>query len=337
MNLPVNIKDVAKMAGVSPSTVSRVIADSPKISEETKVKVREAMEALNYHPNAIARSLANKSTRTLGLILPNTDEDLFVNPFFIQVMRGISLYAQKKGYYIMYTYSDDEEEEVKFIKNLINSKWVDGFILTTARRDDKCISYLKEHEHPFVVIGKPENVENILWVDNDNFHAMYTVVNKLIQKGLRDIAFIGGPLEMNVTRNRMEGYLRALENCGIEVDQTLIRETNFSEISGYEAMKAILESHKPTAVVTTDDLIAFGANKAIKELAGSSISVVGFNNTPMAAYQTPSLTSVDINGEELGYFAAKLLINKLENRKEKVRSYIVETKLIERDSTNFED
>lgn len=335
--MPVNIKDVAKLAEVSPSTVSRVIADNPKISEDTKKKVREAMEALNYHPNAIARSLANKSTRTLGLILPNTDEDLFVNPFFIQVMRGISLYAQKKGYYIMYTYSDDEEEEVNFIKNLINSKWVDGFILTTARRDDKCISYLKEREHPFVVIGKPENVENTLWVDNDNFHAMYTVVNKLIQKGLREIAFIGGPLEMNVTRNRMEGYIRALENCGIDVDHSLIKETNFSEISGYEAMKGILETHKPNAVVTTDDLIAFGANKAIKELAGSSISVVGFNNTPMAAYQTPSLTSVDINGEELGYFAAKLLINKLENRKEKVRSYIVETKLIERDSTHFGD
>lgn len=335
--MPITIKDVAKMADVSPSTVSRVIADNPKISDVTKQKVYAAMEALNYHPNAIARSLANKSTRTLGLILPNTDEDLFVNPFFIQVMRGISLYAQKKGYYIMYTYSDHEEEEVSFIKNLMNSKWVDGFILTTARKDDKCISYLKEVDHPFVVIGRPENVENTLWVDNDNFHAMYTVVNRLIQRGKREIAFIGGPLDMNVTRNRLEGYKRALENCGIEVDPKLIKETNFSEVSGYEAMREILKTNMPTAVVTTDDLIAFGANKAIKELTSHSVQVVGFNNTPMAAYQTPSLTSVDINAEELGYFASKLLINKLENKKEKIKSYIVETRLVERDSTAFED
>lgn len=335
--MPITIREVAKMAEVSPSTVSRVIADNPKISDETKKRVHIAMEALNYHPNAIARSLANKSTRTLGLILPNTDEDLFVNPFFIQVMRGISLYAQKKGYYIMYTYSDKEEEEVNFIKNLMNSKWVDGFILTTARKDDKCISFLKEADYPFVVIGRPENGENTLWVDNDNFHAMYTVVNRLIQKGNREIAFIGGPLEMNVTRNRLEGYKHALENCGIEADGKLVRETNFSEVSGYEAMKEILKTNKPTAVVTTDDLIAFGANKAIKEFTDYPVAVVGFNNTPMAAYQTPSLTSVDINAEELGYFASKLLINKLENRKEKIRSYIVETRLVERDSTNFDE
>lgn len=331
--MPVTIKDVARVANVSPSTVSRVIADNPKISEETKQRVYKAMEKLNYHPNAIARSLANKTTKTLGLILPNTSEDLFTNPFFIQVMRGISLYSQKKGYYIMYSYSDNEEEEVNFIKKYINSKWVDGIILLTARQNDKCISYLQEVGHPFVIIGRPEKTDNVLWVDNDNFKAMYDVVSHLIEKGNRDIAFIGGPHRLNVTKDRLEGYLRALQVRGLSSDERLIHEVDFSETSGYEAMKDILQYKIPDAVVTTDDLIAFGALKAINEKGLKKIAVVGFNNTPLAAYQSPTLSSVDIKAEELGYHAAQLLINKLENKKNVKEHYIVETKFIEREST----
>ncbi|KGG80384.1 LacI family transcriptional regulator [Caloranaerobacter azorensis H53214] len=333
--MPVTIKDVAKLANVSPSTVSRVIADHPKISDETKKKVFEAMEKLNYYPNAIARSLANKSTKTLGLILPNAEEDLFINPFFIQAMRGISVYAQKKGYYIMYTYSNNENEEIDFIKNYIYSKWVDGIILLTARENDRCIEYLKDNEkYPFVVVGRPEKSDGILWVDNNNFKAMYDVVNYLINKGHRDIAFIGGPHTLNVTKDRLDGYLRALKVHGISVDEKLIYEqVDFTEMKGYEAMMEILDYKEPSAVVTTDDLIAFGVLKAIKEKAANKIAVVGFNNTPLAEYQQPKLTSVDIKAEELGYYAAKLLIGKLENEDIGTNHYIIDTELIEREST----
>ncbi|MTI49203.1 MAG: LacI family transcriptional regulator [Firmicutes bacterium] len=331
--MPVTIKDVAKIANVSPSTVSRVIANNPKISNQTKQKVYSAMEELNYHPNAIARSLANKSTKTLGLILPNTSENLFANPFFIQVMRGISVYSQKRGYYIMYNYSNNEDEEVDFISKYIHSKWVDGIILLTARQDDKCISYLNKVNHPFVVIGRPENTDKLLWVDNDNFKAMYDVITYLVGKGHRDIAFIGGPHSLNVTKDRLEGYRNALQIRGIKIDDQLIKEADFSETRGYEAMKEILRNKKPEAVVTTDDLIAFGAMKAIKEETDEKIAVVGFNNTPLASYQSPKLSSVDINAEELGYHAAKLLIDKLENKESNMQHYIVDTKLIERESS----
>ena len=331
--MSVTIREVAKLANVSPSTVSRVIADNPKISAATKEKVYKAMKEVNYHPNAIARSLVNKTTKTIGLILPNADEDLFVNPFFVQIMRGISHYAQKKGYYIMYTYSNNEDQEVEYIASLINSRRVDGIILPTVRNDDKCIAYLKEEDFPFVVIGKPEDTEGLLWVDNDNFHAMYSVVNYLIQKGERKIAFIGGSPNLNVTVNRLEGYKRAMENIGVKIDEDMIEVADFTEISGYDAMIKILKKATPTAVVTTDDLIAFGASKAISELSTGHVSIVGFNNTPLAAYRNPPLSSVDINSEELGYFAVKLLINKLENEKEYITNYIIDTKLVEREST----
>jgi len=331
--MSVTIKDVARLANVSPSTVSRVIADNPRISDETKQRVYKIMKEINYHPNAIARSLVSRTTKTLGLILPNTDEDLFVNPFFIQIMRGISHYAQKKGYYIMYTYSNDENREVEDIESLINSGRVDGIILPIVRKDDKCIAYLKELAYPFVVIGRPQNSEGLLWVDNDNFQAMFNAVNYLINKGDRKIAFIGGPSELNVTINRLEGYRSAMKNIGEEIDENMIKAAEFTEISGYNAMKNILDKSKPTAVVTTDDLIAFGVSKAINEMPDQNIKVIGFNNTPLAAFRNPTLSSVDVNSEELGYYAVRLLINKLENNEEHINNYIIDTKLVEREST----
>ncbi len=332
--MPVTIKDVAKLAGVSPSTVSRVIANHPKISQATKTKVYEAMKKLNYHPNVIARSLANRKTYTLGLILPNADEDLFENPFFIQVMRGISSYAQKKGYYIMYSYCKTEEQELKTIHHFINSKWVDGIILTTTRFKDKCVADLIKINHPFVVIGRPEeNHKKVLWVDNDNVSAMYHVVHTLIMKGFKKIGFIGGEHEFTVIRDRLEGYKKALEDHGLPYYPHLVKEGNPTEKQSYHAACDILKKDKPDAIVCTDDIVAFGVLNAIDEQVDKRIAVVGFNNTPMSAYKTPSLSTVDINAETLGRYASKLLIHQLESQETESSNYIVGTKYIEREST----
>lgn len=330
----VTIKDVAKAANVSPSTVSRVLGNNPRISEETKRRVLYTIEELGYHPNAIARSLANNSTHIIGLILPNEAENLFKNPFYIQIMTGISVYTRKKGYYIMYAFSRNEDEEVGFIKSYTNSKLVDGIILLTSRQNDKCINCISERNFPFVVVGRPEKTENILWVDNDNFETMYKVVCNLITKGHSEIAFIGGPADWNMSKDRLDGYKRALKVHGFNYDDKFIKEMNdFSEQCGREAMEEILSYKTPSAVVTTDDLFAFGAMKVLKERGNTNISVVGFNNTPLAEYQTPSLSSVNINADKLGYYAAKLLIGKLENDEMSTTHYIVETNLVERNST----
>lgn len=330
------IKDVAKIAGVSPSTVSRVISDNPKISEETKLKVSTIIRELNYHPNVIARSLANSSTKMLGLILPNNEENLFKNPFFIQIMTGISVYAQKKGYYIMYTFSNDEKEELNFIKNYTNSKMADGIILLTSRSNDKCINYLNKSNYPFVVVGRPENAENTLWVDNDNIKAMYNVVTNLIQKGHTSIGFIGGPKDFNMSRDRLSGYINAHEDNGLAVNENFIEQENdFSEKCGFSAMRKICKFKEqiPTAVVTTDDLLAFGAIKYNSEKNNKKTAIVGFNNTPLAIYQTPPLSSVDINAEKLGYYAAKLLVQKLKSEEMSTNHFIIDTNLIERGSS----
>lgn len=325
----VTIKDVAKLAKVSPSTVSRVLTDNPKISIATKERVWLAMKELDYHPNATARKLATNATRTIGLVLPNDVKLLAENPFFIQVLTGITTYVREQDYYIILTNAGTEEDEIKTLNHLFRSNLIDGVIMTVIREDDKCAKFLMDNGHPFVVIGKPADTDNTMWVDNDNFQAMYEVVNYIIRKGNKRIAFIGGSKALTVTKNRLSGYKMALSNRGLHIDENLIKEAGFSEDDGYRMARELLETSEFDAIATADDLIAVGVLKALKEVGKEDILVTGFNNIPLARYQTPGLTTVEINADKLGYYAVKLLINKLQNEANGLNSFIVDTKLIQ--------
>lgn len=331
--MAVTIKDVAREANVATSTVSRVLSNNAKISDKTKKKVQEAIEKLNYRPNAIARGLANNKTRILGVVLPNEAQDLFANPFFLQAMKGMSLYAQSKDYYITYAFSKDEESEKKYIMDFTNSKLVDGICLLRAKDNDEMISYLKGIDFPFVVIGRPEDTDGVLWVDNDNFQAMYSLVNKLVSKGHKDIGLVYAKKDWNVSKDRLKGYEVACEMNGININRNIMAcGEEYSEKSGYEVMKGILKENKLSAVIATDDLLAFGAIRALEEKELNDIAIVGFNNIPLDEFKNPKLASVDINPSDLGYYATKLLIDKLENTENETKHYIVETELIERES-----
>lgn len=329
----VTIKEVAKEAGVATSTVSRVLSNNPKISEETKVKVNEAIERLNYKPNAIARSLANNKTKILGVVLPSEADDLLTNPFFINAMKGMSIYAQNKNYYITYVFAKDGKNEFESIKEITNTNLIEGIILLRVNENDESIKFLNTIGFPFVAIGRPEKTEDVLWVDNDNFQAMYNVVNRLIQKGHKKIGFIGAIKTLNMSKDRLKGYKMALEVNGLNYDEELvIHKQLFKENTGYAGAEELLSRHEVTAIVTTDDLLAFGVSQLLNEKRLEKISLVGFNNIQLSKYQTPPLASVDINADELGYYAAKLLIEKLENEDIVNTHYIVNTEFIERES-----
>ena len=331
--MKVTIKDVAKEANVATSTVSRVLSNSPKISEKTKEKVHEAIKKLNYKPNAIARSLANNKTRILGVVLPEDADDILNNPFFINAMKGMSMYAQKKNYYITYKFSKTQQIERKHLKDIINSNLVDGVILLRVSEDDKNTTYLRSIDFPFVVVGRPDNPEAVLWVNNDNISAMYNVVEKFIKKGHRKIGFVGAIENLNMSKDRFIGYKNALFDNKISYDESIVvHKDEFIENEGQSACNELLQNKDITAIVTTDDLIAFGIMKELKLKNIDNISIVGFNNTPLSAYQNPPLATVDINSYELGYSAAKLLINNLEGKEHAKRHYIVDTEFIERES-----
>lgn len=329
----VTIKDVAKEAGVATSTVSRVLSNNPKISLETKIKVNKAIEKLNYKPNPIARSLAINKTKILGVVLPSEVDDLLTNPFFINAMKGISIYAQNKNYYITYVFAKEGKNEFESIKEITNHNLIEGIILLRVNENDESIELLNNIEFPFVAIGRPEKTDDILWVDNDNFEAMYNVVNILIKKGHQKIGFIGAIKTLNMSKNRLRGYKMALESNGLNYEERLvIHKDLFKENKGYDAAKELLIENEVTAIVTTDDLLAFGVSELLNERKINNISLVGFNNTQLSKYQIPPLSSVDINADELGYYAAKLLIEKLENKDISNTHYIVNTEFIQRES-----
>lgn len=331
--MKVTIKDVAREANVATSTVSRVLSNSHKISDKTKEKVKEAIKKLNYTPNIIARGLANNRTRILAVILPKEAEDIFSNPFFVQAMKGISIYAQKENYYIMYAFKQEGKDDKEWFKKFIDSNLVDGICLLNSKENDDTINYLNDIEFPFVVIGRPDEVNNVLWVDNNNVKAMYDLVQMLIDYGHKEIAFIGAKANLNVSRDRLKGYKQALIDNRIEIKNSLIYEAEeFTQNNGSYAINKILDSNRPTAVVATDDLLAFGAQETLNELGVKNMSIAGFNNIPMSEYQNPPLSSVDINAEELGFYATKLIIDKLEEKSSNRNSYIIDTKLIERES-----
>jgi DNA-binding LacI/PurR family transcriptional regulator len=333
--MAITIKDVALRAKVAPSTVSRVIANSPRISEATKLKVNKAMEELGYHPNLNARSLASQSTQTIGLVMPSSGDVVFQNPFFPTVLQGISEGAHEKNYALHMTTGKSEKETLEAVIHMVQGKRVDGMILLNSKVEDKVISYLKGIDFPFVLIGKPyKDVEEITHVDNDNFRAMKEATDYLIGHGHEKIAFIGGSLDLVVTVDRLLGYERALRNAGIELKNEYIIHEEFLREGGQEGVAELMSLEQPpTAIVVTDDFMALGVLNKLDELGISvpdDISIVSFNNVLLAEMARPPLTSVDINIFDLGYQASRNLIQKIEDHKEPTKRIIISHKLIER-------
>lgn len=330
--MKITINDVAREAGVAKSTVSRVLSNNPRISEETKAKVNEVIERLGYKPNVMARNLAKNQTKTIGVILPIDVATSFGNPIFIQMMLGISTYAQEKKYFLMYAFGKDEEE-ARNIQEFSTNGAVDGIIILKSEENDKVVKSLRESNFPFVVIGRPGRETSVLWVDNDNFGATYEIVEELIKKGHERIGFVSAKKKWTVSKDRLEGYKRALQTHGIEYKPELVYHgDDFTEEVGVKAMEEMLVSQLPTAIIATDDLMAIGISKYLEDKEIKGKAVIGFNNTVLAEYQRPSLSSVEIYGNKLGYAAAKLLVEYLEDNEKKHEHAIIETKLIRRET-----
>jgi len=307
-----NIKDVATLAGVSPSTVSRVIADHPRISHSTRERVKAAMIELDYHPNAIARSLVRKSSEAIGLLIPNTIEQFFLNPFFPEVLRGITQIAQHAGYDIFLSTALHGLNDVQRLEQMVRSKRVDGIILLAARQRDPLLEVLSENHIPSVLIGRPPGDMPISWVNNDNRKAAYDDTHHLIQLGHKRIGFIGGFQELLVSVDRLAGYTSALQDAGITPNPQLVVSGEFLEEVGYNGMMRLLAlAERPSAVVASDDVLAFGAMRAAGELGyriPEDMGIVGFNDIPLAKLANPPMTTMNVRIYELGQTAARLLI-----------------------------
>lgn len=333
----VTVSDVAKMAGVSTSTVSRVISNNPRISQATKDKVLKIMDEVGYYPNANAQSLAKNKTGTIGVIMPTTSEELFLNPFFPEALRGIVKGASNTGYDLLLSTNTEKDEEVEIVKKFIRGSKVDGLILMSSKVEDQCIEYLKSIDFPFSLIGSPYKYANeINHVDNDNYMAAYELTNYLIHIGKKRIAMIAGDKSLMVTKKRVEGYKKALEENNLSFEESLMFIGSFDEETGYKYGKEISEmDNRPNALIITDDLVAFGAVKLFESIDLSipgEIAVASFNNSILSRYSNIPLTSVDINAAELGRQAMNLL-NETMNLFDKGKKIIIPYKIYKRKST----
>lgn len=335
----VTINDIAKAANVSPSTVSRTIANNPRISKATRERILKIMQEMNYHPNIIARSLANKSTRIIGVIVTGSTEKAFQHPFFPEILSGIASGAYKNKYKILISSVNSAQEEKKAVIDFAKSGITSGIILLASRVRNRSVNELKQMDFPFVVVGRPENEREVNWVDNDNVHIGYCLANHLVEMGHKDIAFIGASPEFMVTSDRLKGYKKALAEHGIPVREELIVKGKFVDDTGYGLTRELMDRGvRPTGIIACDDLLAFGAINYLNEIGckvPEDIAVAGVNNVPLDEYFNPPLTSVDVNAFSLGAKAFDLLLASMTSEHKSIDRAIVPARLIVRKSTSW--
>ncbi len=331
------LKDVAKKAGVAPSTVSRVINDSSRISEETKFKVRKIMDEMGYHPNINARNLVKQRSHNLGLVIPYSTEEAFADLFYSEILRGIGVLAHSKRFNLLLLTSDGEEEEKQTVLNAVRGKQIDGVLLLRAKKKDELIDELAKINFPFVIVGRPEAEDKYYWVNNDNIAASERVVDYLIENGHQNIAMIVGDENYIMNKDRLQGYKNSFKKNNLEIKQELIVKSKKIDYHSIYLLsqKMIKEHPEITAFYGMSDTTAYTIMQAMNDLQikiPEDISIVGFNNNPMSKFVSPPLTTVDINIYLLGNKATELLIGVINGQIEKFQHTIVPTNIIERDS-----
>ena len=326
------IKDVAKIANVSEATVSRVMSNSNLISNKTKKKVMEVVRQLDYFPNSAAVSLTKSKSNILGLVVVSSAkiENPLQNDYYNEIIPFISKYALDLGYYTLYLQFENKEEAYENVYRLIKSNRIDGLIFLNFIEDEEHISYFEKISFPYAIIGTPNNKTKGLWIDNDNIKSCFDITNKLIQKGKKNLLFISGPSDMSVSVYRKKGYLDALKKNDINFEsENILSLPEFSSDLAYNNVKKYNNIDKIDAIITTDDILAIGAKKAIDNL-GLNIEVTGFNNSKLRSYLNYKFTTVDIKYDKLAKGAVYLLTSKIAEKELKSNYIVVESEIIER-------
>jgi len=335
----ITIKDIARMANVSHTTVSRALNDKSRIRKETKEKILSIAKELNYQPNFIARSLVMRRTKTLGLVITT-----IINPFYMELAQGIERTAIELGYNIILCCTHSDSSIEKQYIDMLRSKGVDGIIFTSAHMDDGNIVGLAEEGFPIILVNRrtyhPIVKEGVDYVGVDNIRGGFLAVEHLIKLGHQRIGMIGGSFESSVSFERLEGGKRALQAYSLQENDVYFLEGNFLKESGYQGGKRFLKMEEPpTAIFATNDYMALGTYEAILEegfKVPEEIAIVGFNDIEFAAMKGIELTTIGQKKYEMGAHAVKTLVERIEGRKVGLgEETILEPELIIRKTCGF--
>jgi LacI family transcriptional regulator len=331
------IKDIAENFGVSISTVSKALNDSHEISEGTKEKINKYAKEHNYKPNFNAINLKNRSTKTIGIIIPN-----MLNYFFAQVFKGIENIANKKGYKVITCISNESySKEVEIIEMLSNGS-VDGFILSLAKETElqqnfKHIQNTIDDGTPIVMFDRTSDNVQCDKVIADDYNGALSTVDFLAKRGHKNIAFISTISNLHIGKQRFLGYEKGLKNAALKFNPDLVIDIFEKDYKKYEAiLTPFFKNNKIDSVIALGESLAIAAMKsAIKNNLNipRDISVIAFSNGILARHSSPKLTTVSQHGEIMGETAAKMLIEKLEKKQQEIITTVIKTDLVIRNST----
>lgn len=327
----VTLKDVANRAGVSTATVSHVINHTRYVSDELTAKVRQAMEELNYYPNAIARSLRRKQTHNIGMIVPDISY-----PFLGEVAKGVEDAGFKRGYNVILCDSDGKlEREADYIE-LLQEKKVDGIIFVAAGESTNQVQALLDQGMPVVVCARQLRGLEVDEVIADNEGAGHQATEHLIGLGHHRVGCIAGPKDLGVSSKRVDGYRHALAHHHVSLHKERIAYASFQPRGGYEAMVELLALSKPpTAVFACSDLMAIGAicaasRKGLK--VPQDVAIIGCDDIALAAFTSPSLSTVAQPKYEMGVVAVEMLVDRIRDQTRPPARQLLPTELVLRDS-----
>lgn len=328
------LDDIAKLAGVSRSTVSRVINDHPNVSEKARARVLNVISKTGFLPNMAARSLASQRSYILGLVIPRSTHTFFTDPYFPRLTEGIAQACNSHGYTLSLFLFHTLEDEQKLFPRLCRRGLVDGTIIQSTDGADDMFQQLSQSDVPFVVAGRPPHIEGASYVDVDNVNGAYTAARHLALLGYKRIGYVAAPYNTTTGMDRLEGYKKALQESGLPFDPTLAAESDFTERGGYYSAQKLLHQ-RPDALFVASDTMAIGAMRAIRE-AGlrvpHDIAVVGFDDLPPASQSTPALTTIRQPIRRLGVKLVETLLDIIDNGPLPPRRVIFGTELIIRDS-----
>ncbi|GBF76751.1 LacI family transcriptional regulator [Paenibacillus sp. 598K] len=324
------IYDIAKLAGVSTATVSKVFNRTGNISEATRSKVLRISRELKYQPSMVASALAGKNTYSLGLLIPD-----LVNPFFAELARHVEDRAHALGYNLIICNTDNDiNKEIQYIQ-LLRQKSVDGIIVATGVRDDDALKELIHQQVPVVLVAREMSMLAVSTVLTDDFVGGYNAASHLLELGHRRIGLVAESMTVSSSKERVRGCRYALEEAGVPYDDKLLAVSDFSVAGGKEAAAGLLRE-EPTAIFACNDLLAIGVMQAAKE-AGlaipSELSVIGFDNTILATITDPPMTTIAQPIRAIGHQVVDLITREINGEQVVKQRVVLLPELIRRGST----
>ncbi len=328
------LEDIARQAGVSRSTVSRVINNQPNVRDRVRERVLKVIHNTGYHPNVAARTLASQRSWMIGLVLPRTVSTFFSDPYFPRLTQGIAQACNQYNYTLGLFLISSKEDEEKILPRLTRKGSLDGVLVQTGQVGDQLVERLIDSDIPVVIAGRPIQSKEMTYIDVDNLNAAHSAVSHLVRLGRKRIGTITGPMNSTAGIDRRDGYMKALLDRAQNIEESLIVEGDFTEEGGYYAMQQLLVAC-PDAVFAASDTMAVGAMRAIRE-AGfripKDIALVGFDDVSISERTNPPLTTVRQPIFQFGFNSVEILIDLIENGIKPARRVIMATELVIRDS-----